>query len=65
MPLFETFSPTTARHPDEANSSQLKRHGPLERDLFFTEPPSMEEILARLQTLEFIKTENPLLDSKC
>jgi hypothetical protein len=56
LPEDVAFESSPALRPDDAGRDELKRNYAVERDLFFVEPPTIEEILERLQALEFIKS---------
>lgn len=56
LPEESSFAESAALHPDPDSVKELKRNYANERDLFFAEPPPVEEILEKLQNLEFIKS---------
>lgn len=58
LPNDSRFADSSALRPDEADIKELKRNYAFERDLFFVEPPTVEEILERLQSLEFVESVN-------
>lgn len=58
LPNDISFADSPALRPDNDSVKELKRNYAAERDLFFVEPPTLEEILERLQNLAFIKFDS-------
>src|SRR6201986_742880 len=51
LPGEASFAGSSAFYPDEDGLADLRRHYVMERDLFHVEPPSIEEIIGRMQEL--------------